>query len=32
VAGFGGFTAKEEFKAQEGADKMPDYDKLWDKK
>ena len=31
VAGFGGFTPKDEFKAQDGADKAPDYDKAWDK-
>jgi LemA protein len=31
VAGFGGFKTKEEFKAAEGTDKAPDYDKAWDK-
>lgn len=31
VAGFGGFTVKEEFKAEAGSEKAPDYDKAWDK-
>jgi LemA protein len=31
VAGFGGFTAKDEFKAEAGSEKAPDYDKAWDK-
>jgi LemA protein len=31
VAGFGGFTVKDEFKAEAGSDKAPDYDKAWDK-
>ena len=31
VAGFGGFTVKDEFKAEEGSEKAPDYDKAWDK-
>jgi LemA protein len=31
VAGFGGFTVKDEFKAEAGSEKAPDYDKAWDK-
>jgi len=31
VAGFGGFSVKDEFKAEGGSEKVPDYDKAWDK-
>lgn len=32
VAGLGGFTVKDEFKADAGSENRPDYDKLWEKK
>ncbi|MCC7298777.1 MAG: LemA family protein [Bacteroidia bacterium] len=32
IAGMAGFKVKDEFKAKEGAQDAPDYDKLWDKK
>ncbi len=31
IASMAGFKVKDEFKAAEGSDKAPDYDKLWDK-